>query len=131
MFEDLSTVENTLVKTHTCGGRIERKFSEQLGHKFELYERAVTDFFEVGDLNYVHVLKLKFGFLEEGSELLEDLLGYEKSSLEIKSDNISFKSIFCIKDSVKFAIVTWDNQDHSCYYPKYLIYLRKKDVLNF
>lgn len=121
---------NSLVKSHTCAGKTERVFSERLGEKFNTYERILTNFFEVGDLSYVHVFKLQFGFLEQDSDIFNDLVAYFDSDLELESESITFRANFCKKDNTKFAVVTWvDTTGSVSYYPKYVVYMRKKDNL--
>lgn len=125
-------LDNTVefIKSHSCSGRMERRFSERLGEEFQTYQNLLTTVFEVSDISYISVLNQKFGFLEIDSEKAKEMLAYEMFCGEISSDEITFIYHVCNKNDYKYMIISWDNKDKNLLYPKCRLYVRKHDKFN-
>ena len=118
------------IKTHTCSGRMEKSYSEKLGDYFDAYQNYMCAYLDVGDLSFIDVYKLKFGYLEENTDLFDKLIEYSNSQFEQIGDNITFKSYLCNAGEFRFIIATWDNEEHKSYYPRWNLYCRKKENPN-
>lgn len=125
-------LDNTVefIKSHSCSGRMERKFAEQLCSEFQSYQDLLTFVFEVADISFVNVWKQKFGFLEFESDVVNNFLTHEKYNGVLNSDKLTFIYHVCESNGFNFMITSWDNSDHKLLYPRCHLYLRKKEDPN-
>lgn len=118
--------EHELVKSHSCSGRMERRYSEQLCDLFDEYKDFLCNVFEVGDISFINVWKKRFGFIEQGSEFYELLLSNEKFTQIIGDDETSFTGHVCRLGDVTYVVVVWLLQKNRM---NPVIYIRKKEEL--
>lgn len=118
--------ENELVKSHSCSGRMERRYSEHLCNLFDEYKDFLCNVFEVGDISFINVWKKRFGFIEKQSDFYDLLLSNEKFTQIIGDDENSFTGHVCRLGGVIYIVVEWIVEKNG-FNP--VIYIRKKEEL--
>lgn len=119
--------EHELVKSHSCSGRMERRYSEQLCDLFYEYRDFLCNVFEVGDIGFINVWKKRFGFIEKNSDFYDLLLSNEKFTQTIGDDETSFTGHVCRLGDVTYIVVEWMLEKNT-FNP--VIYIRKKEELS-
>mgnify|MGYP004540768755 CR=1 FL=1 len=121
--------KSSFIKSHKCSGNIEQRYSKLLNEKIKQYEQFLETYFDVGDISYINIFKQKFGFLTEDSTTFKGLMENFKFQEIISSEKIIFIANAVSYNNQRILIATWDNKEHSLYYPKYFILSREKSFL--